>query len=275
MPRLPCTPLLAVSIVIALALAGCTSQPAPLQAAAWSSLADIPAGFADGVDNDTLAGLGCAAGETPERASSGWRCAAAPEAATAYRAGTGLTLQSTTFAVDTTEIQARVDERCPAGQAIRAVLGDGNVVCQAVQVAAATAPRVAFASLASDRVLGTGCSQVLRIDLVAPAAGNVLVEASAYVIANHANSTASDQVWAYLDAAGDSCTNFIGGIHVPASAGVGLHGSTVGGRAMFHVSAAGTYAYTLRVTMASGQDAQDRAEGNEQATTLVATWFPA
>lgn len=61
----------------------------------------IPAGFADGVDNDTT-----------------------------YAAGYGLNLSNTTFQVVTTTIQARVSGSCEVGSTIRAINADGSVDCE-------------------------------------------------------------------------------------------------------------------------------------------------
>lgn len=69
----------------------------------WGGLSDVPAGFADNVDNDTT-----------------------------YTAGTGLLLSGTQFSVDTTLIQARIGAGCAAGQAIRLVQANGTVTCQEV-----------------------------------------------------------------------------------------------------------------------------------------------
>jgi hypothetical protein len=69
----------------------------------WTGLNDVPAGFADGVDNDTL-----------------------------YSAGPGLTLVDTTFSVDPATAQLRVNGVCGTGFAIREVLQDGNVTCEPV-----------------------------------------------------------------------------------------------------------------------------------------------
>ena len=71
--------------------------------APWGGLTGVPAGFADGVDN----------GE-------------------AYAAGTGLTLVSNQFSVNTAEMQTRVADTCPAGSAMSAIAADGSVTCESV-----------------------------------------------------------------------------------------------------------------------------------------------
>jgi hypothetical protein len=81
--------------------------PAPYalfsKAAPWSGLSGVPAGFADGVDNDTT-----------------------------YTAGTGLTLTGNQFSVNTSVIQARVTGTCASGNAIRVINADGTVTCEPV-----------------------------------------------------------------------------------------------------------------------------------------------
>ena len=43
----------------------------------WSGLTGVPAGFADGIDSDSLGALACAAGQVPKRSGAAWTCATA------------------------------------------------------------------------------------------------------------------------------------------------------------------------------------------------------
>ena len=57
----------------------------------------MPLGFSDNVDDDTLAGLGCAIDQVSKWNGSGWVCEEDIDTDTTYSAGTGLDLQGTTF----------------------------------------------------------------------------------------------------------------------------------------------------------------------------------
>ena len=87
--------------------------------APWAGLTGVPAGLADGIDNDTT-----------------------------YSAGAGLNLNGGIFSVVTSTIQQRVSGVCLGGSAIRVVNADGTVVCQDITqaITATYATTATFAS---------------------------------------------------------------------------------------------------------------------------------
>ena len=56
-----------------------------------------------------------------------WICGA--DQTTTYSAGTGLSLQGTTFSVDPTAVQSRLKQGCSSSQAMQSVAQDGTVSC--------------------------------------------------------------------------------------------------------------------------------------------------
>ena len=125
-----------------------------LSAVPWSALAGVPAGFADGVDNDTV-----------------------------LSAGAGLVKVGTTLSADTGVLQARVGAPCASGTAIRQINADGTVVCGAAGVSLTAPANGGLSVNASNEIsLSMGCSgsQVLRFDGAKWACANVSSGASTF-----------------------------------------------------------------------------------------------
>lgn len=85
-----------------------------LPARPWSGLSGVPAGFADGVDDDTLSRLTCANGELPRWNGSAWTCAADND--TTYTAGTGLALSGNQFRL---LASYQLPQTCTNGQVVQ------------------------------------------------------------------------------------------------------------------------------------------------------------
>ncbi len=74
-------------------------QTAGAAQVSWSNLTQVPAGFGDGIDQDTLGALSCADGQVPIWSSAaGWDCGTGGGAT--YTAGPGLVLSGNQFSVN-------------------------------------------------------------------------------------------------------------------------------------------------------------------------------
>ena len=101
--------------------------PEALRAASapWSGIAGAPAGFSDGIDNDSggditavVAGTGLSGGGSTGDATLG-----------IANAGVGLAQ------IDTSQVQARVSGSCPDGEALVGIGSDGSSTCASIPVA--------------------------------------------------------------------------------------------------------------------------------------------
>lgn len=109
------------------ALRAATASSAP-----WAGLSGMPAGFADGVDNDSGGTV------TSVTAGTGLSGGAITGSGTISIANGGVgPAQLASGAVgaaqiDTTQVQARIVATCPAGQYLRGINADGSVLCESV-----------------------------------------------------------------------------------------------------------------------------------------------
>jgi hypothetical protein len=123
------------------------------EASPWSGLSGVPAGFLDGVDEDTLYdnGIGlsltgttfsidpayiqrrvsstCAAGSSIQSIAEDGTVTCEVDVNTTYDNGNGLDLTGTTFLINPTYTQRRVNSSCEAGSTIQVIHEDGSIVC--------------------------------------------------------------------------------------------------------------------------------------------------
>jgi hypothetical protein len=102
----------------------------------FEHLHNVPAGLEDG-DDDALGHLLCATGQVPKWGPAGWMCGFdqdTPGDITHVTAGTGLDgggdIGAVTLRVDPGYVQLRVSGSCPAGEAVRLIDENGDVVCE-------------------------------------------------------------------------------------------------------------------------------------------------
>jgi hypothetical protein len=72
----------------------------------------------------------CPAGQSIRAIASDGTVTCEADDNTTYMAGLGLNLTGTTFAIDPTDVQARVTGTCAAGESIRAISATGTVTCE-------------------------------------------------------------------------------------------------------------------------------------------------
>jgi hypothetical protein len=107
------------------------------QTSPWTGILGKPAGFADNVDNDVLAGLTCASGQLAKWNGTAWACATDQD--TTYTAGAGLDLSGSVFSL--------ADLGVTTGK-----LASVAVTTPKLADAAVTSPKLADAAVTSQKI---------------------------------------------------------------------------------------------------------------------------
>jgi hypothetical protein len=224
---------------------------------AWGTITGIPAGFADGVDNDTLYTWGTLPG-IPAGFADG------VDNDTTYTAGTGLTLAGTTFAVNFAGTGvANTAARSDHTQAWTTLTGVPAGFADGVDND--RVPVVAVNNSAAMPNITATWMNYFSVSITVPSAGRILAEATTTVNINHTAGT-DDMVYTCISNAATTCPNYTGTGegYIPAS--WGSHGWVhldLGPRASFSVAGAGTYTYYLNGMMGAGYDTSDLFDWGE------------
>lgn len=190
----------------------------------WSGLRDIPAGFADGSDNDTLysAGTGLLldgtfftvdTGYVQRRVSTGCAVGAAIreiladgsvacQSMPSYQAGSGLVLSDTTFSVDSSQVQLRISGSCAVGSTIRQINADGSVECQAFAPAPRLEPPASHLAAVLDASMEAGDSLSVTLGVDGLGLISYLDNTNGHLKVAHCNDPACSSATTYtLDSA--------------------------------------------------------------------------
>jgi len=135
-------------------------------------------------------------------------------------------------------------------------------------------PRPVFASAltSATMTIASTCTNYLSVTITTPAAGNVAVEATNWIMLNHTTGT-EDTARVFIGSTTTDCSDVTGSWVGTIPAGIATTAQisqTASPRSVFTVSGAGTYTYYLNGYMTPGADLNDRF----WYARLFATYYP-